>query len=83
MRHPYNKFIRGELVAIVLAILFGLIALIQGVFLLIVICLFLVAASLIFDGLIAINMRNQAHGIKQIMRSVLILMLALFLLILL
>ncbi|WP_047983830.1 hypothetical protein [Ornithinibacillus californiensis] len=81
MRHPYEKFIRGELVAIGLALVFGLIALIQGVFLLIILCLYLVAASLIFDGLIAMNMRNQAHGAKQILRSVLLILLATFLLI--
>jgi hypothetical protein len=83
MRHPYEKFIRGELVAIVLAVIFGLIALIQGVFFLIIIGLYLVAASLVCDGLIAIYMRNQVHGIKQLLRSVLLFLFATFLLLLL
>ena len=81
MRHPYEKFIRGELVAIVLAILFGLIALIQGVFLLIILYLYLVAVSLIFDGLIAMKMRHQTHGIKQMLRSAMLFLFATFLLI--
>ncbi|WP_010096022.1 hypothetical protein [Ornithinibacillus scapharcae] len=80
MRHPYEKFIRGELVAIGLAIIFGLIALIQGIFLLIVLCIYLVAASLIFDGLLAINSYNQTQGFKQLARSVLLILFATFLL---
>lgn len=80
MRHPYEKFIRGELVAIGLAILFGLIALIQGLFLLIVLSIYLVAASLFFDGLIALNSYNQTQGIKQLARSILLILFATFLL---
>jgi hypothetical protein len=83
MRHPYEKFIRGELVAIGLAVIFGLIALIQGVFILIILCLVLVAASLVCDGLIALYMQNQIHGVKQLLRSVLLFLFAAFLLILL
>ncbi|MBC5635588.1 MULTISPECIES: hypothetical protein [Ornithinibacillus] len=79
MRHPYNKFIQGELVAIGLAIVCGLIALIQGVFLLIVICLYLLAASLVFDGLIAMNMRNPNHGVKQMLRAAILFLLTTFL----
>lgn len=80
MRHPYEKFIRGELVAIGLAIFFGLIALIQGVFLLIVLCIYLIAASLVFDGLIALNSYNPTQGVKQLARSVLLILFATFLL---
>ncbi|GGA63849.1 hypothetical protein [Ornithinibacillus halotolerans] len=80
MRHPYEKFIRGELVAIGLALLFGLIALIQGIFILIIIGLYLVSASLAFDGLIGMNMRNQVHGIKQLLRAGLLFIFATFLL---
>ncbi|GIO26805.1 hypothetical protein [Ornithinibacillus bavariensis] len=83
MRHPYEKFIRGELVAIGLAVFFGLIALIQGVFLLIILGLFLVAASLICDGLIALYMQNQIHGVKQLLRSILLILFVTILLILL
>jgi hypothetical protein len=81
MRHPYEKFIRGELVAIGLALLFGLIALIQGIFLLIILCLYCIAASLAFDGLIGMNMRNQTHGVKQLLRALLLFLFATFLLI--
>ncbi|WP_096272812.1 hypothetical protein [Paucisalibacillus globulus] len=81
MRHPYEKFIRGELVAIGLALLFGLIALIQGIFLLIILCLYCIAVSLAFDGLIGMNMRNQTHGVKQLVRALLLFLFATFLLI--
>ncbi len=80
MRHPYENFIRGELVAIGLALLVGIIALIQGIFLLVILGIYLVSISLVCDGLIAMNMRNQAYGVKQLLRSILLFLFATILL---
>ncbi|MFD2044376.1 hypothetical protein ACFSTA_09545 [Ornithinibacillus salinisoli] len=81
MRHPYEKFIIGELASIGLAIILGLIAIIQGLLILIILSFYLIAVSLLCDGLIALHTFNQVHASKQFVRALVIFLLATFCLI--
>ncbi|WP_244513650.1 hypothetical protein [Oceanobacillus limi] len=78
MRHPYEKFIIGELATIGLAIILGLIAIIQVSIILIILSLYLVAVSLLCDGLIAMHTFKKQHAGKQFLRATSIFLLATF-----
>ncbi|MUK89602.1 hypothetical protein GMD78_14635 [Ornithinibacillus sp. L9] len=78
MRHPYEKFIIAELATIGLAIILAIIAFIQGLLILIVLSLYLIAVSLVCDGLIALNTFKQTHATKQFVRAVAVFLLATF-----
>jgi hypothetical protein len=62
MRHPHEKFIRLELLAILLAVIIGIIALLKGFLLVMVLTLYLITFSMIFGALVEWNTRqtNQA-----------------------
>ncbi|WP_077329400.1 hypothetical protein [Virgibacillus siamensis] len=75
MRHPYEKFIRLELLTLAAAVIIGLIAIIQGYLLIVFFCLFLVAISMIFEGLIAMNTFHTTEGLKQFTKAAILLLL--------
>ncbi|RDW22306.1 hypothetical protein CWR48_00945 [Oceanobacillus arenosus] len=80
MRHPYEKFARIELISLVIVILFGLIALIQGFLILIFFSLYLIALSLVCDALLHLYFRNSQQAGKQILRAVMLFIFATYLL---
>lgn len=79
MKHPYEKFIKMELVFIVCAVLFGLIALIQGYLFLILMSLYLVTISMLFNALIHWHSHRTADAGKQILRAIMLLCFVTFL----
>lgn len=74
MRHPYEKFIRIELICLTFIILVGIFALIQGSALVILMCLFVLSLSLFCDALIAWYSHRTAQAAKQLIRGVMIIM---------
>ncbi|PAV31414.1 hypothetical protein CIL05_01805 [Virgibacillus profundi] len=72
MRHPFEKFIRLELLSIVCVILFGLIALIQGYLLLIFLSLYLLAIGLLCNAMIEWYTHQSASAGKQVLRAIMI-----------
>lgn len=83
MRHPYEKFARIELISLVIVILFGLIALIQGFLVLIFLCLYLISLSLVCDALLNLYLRNPHQAGKQIIRAAMLFIFATYLIFLL
>ncbi|GAA0605648.1 hypothetical protein GCM10009001_23650 [Virgibacillus siamensis] len=79
MRHPYEKFIRLELFTLAAAVFIGLIAMFQGFLLIIFFCIFLLAVSMIFEGLIAMNTFHTTEGLKQFIKAAMLLLLTLVL----
>ena len=79
MRHPYEKFIKMELIFILCAVLFGLVALIQGYIFLVLMSMILITISLFFDALIHWYSHRSADAGKQILRAVLLLCFIIFL----
>lgn len=69
MRHPYEKFIKMELLVIVCAGLFGLFALIQGYFFLIILCLYLIAFSQFLEAISYLHVRKTGEAGKQFIRA--------------
>ncbi|MEC5424421.1 hypothetical protein QGM71_13050 [Virgibacillus sp. C22-A2] len=80
MRHPYEKFIRIELLSLASAILIGIIALAQGYTLLIFLCLYLLALSLACNALIELHRHEADQAGKQILRAIMLFILASFML---
>ena len=80
MRNPYEKFIRIELISLVIVILISLIALIQGLFILVFFCFYLISLSLVCDALLHLYFRNSQQAGKQILRAVMLFILATYLL---
>jgi type III secretory pathway component EscV len=79
MRHPYEKFVRIELVSIISAFVIGIIALIKGFPILIFICFFLVAISLCAEAIILWFTYQKVDGGKQLIRAMIIFLLTTFL----
>ncbi|WP_174614978.1 hypothetical protein [Virgibacillus ihumii] len=79
MRHPYEKFIRLELLTLAAAMIIGLIAIFQGYLLIIFLCIFLLAVSLVFEGLIAMNTFHTTAGLKQFAKAAMLLLLTIVL----
>ena len=80
MRHPYEKFIHIEMMALLSVIIIGLIALIQGYLILIYLCLYLIALSLVCDALVHWYTNQTTHSVKQILRAILIFVITTYLL---
>ncbi|WP_217586365.1 hypothetical protein [Lentibacillus saliphilus] len=72
MNHPFEKFMKLELAALGIVILTSIIAIVKGFFLLLVIAVYGIAASLIFDGMVAMYTHQQAHALKQFSRAILL-----------
>lgn len=80
MRHPYEKFIRMELLALVSVIFLGLIAFIKSWVFLVFISLFLLALSITFDALVQWHTYQKASAGKQLIRGLMIIFLTIYLL---
>src|SRR5699024_6081621 len=79
LRQPFEKFIRLELMALSLMFVIGLIALIKKSTFLILLCLFLLGFSLLFEGLKNYHTYQQMDAIKQIVKAVMAFLFAIYL----
>lgn len=79
MRHPYEKFIRIELMSMVCAALIGIIVLLKGYLLFIFMCFLLIALSLLTEAMILWFTYQKIQGGKQLFRALIILMLTIYL----
>lgn len=76
MRHPYERFIKVELISLVLAIIFGLLAIIKANLMWLSLSLYLIAISLFCDGIVAQSTRLKIRTMKQLIRFLLLFLLA-------
>ncbi|WP_404455834.1 hypothetical protein [Oceanobacillus kapialis] len=81
MRHPFEKIIRIELLTIVLALIIGLISIIQGYLLLATCSIYLIAISFTCTALLDWKTNQTAQGAKHAARALLLFLLATYLLI--
>ncbi|WP_430790103.1 hypothetical protein VBD025_05595 [Virgibacillus flavescens] len=72
MRHPYEKFIRLELISLILAIICGIIVLIKGYILLVILIILLIACGLCFEAMIELNTHNRNKAFKHFVEALLI-----------
>jgi uncharacterized membrane protein len=79
MRHPYEKYIRLELITIILVFVLGLFALIQSYILFIFLGLYLLVVSLILTALIEFHTYNTHEAIKHALRAILLFVFTTFL----
>lgn len=81
MRHPYENFIRGEIICIIIAIIIGLFSLISGYLILVCIGLLFLAISLLCNGLLHMQTYRSADALKQTIRAALLILLAIYLIV--
>ncbi|MBY7144775.1 hypothetical protein KFZ56_17280 [Virgibacillus sp. NKC19-3] len=74
MRHPYEKFIRIELICITFVILVGVFAIFQSAALVILMCFFVLALSLCCDALIEYYSHRTVQAAKQLIRAIMIIL---------
>lgn len=74
MRHPYEKFIRIEIICITFVLLVGVFALFKGAALIILMCFFVLALSLFCDALIEYYSHRTPQAAKQLIRAVMIIL---------
>ncbi len=74
MRHPYEKFIRLELITLVLVVIIGLISVFQGILIIMLFSLYLLSISIFFEALIAFNTHNTAEGAKQFVKAAMLML---------
>ena len=72
MRHPYEKFIRLELVIIAAAIIIGLTALLKGFILLVMFVMYLLAFSLISGAMAEWNINQATQAFKHFVQAILL-----------
>lgn len=76
MRHPFEKFIKVEYGSLILALIIGLYAIIQSVFALLILSMYLIAISLFCDGIVALSTRQHVWAGKQVTRAFIICLVA-------
>ncbi|MBU5465223.1 hypothetical protein KQI49_00085 [Virgibacillus sp. MSJ-26] len=76
MRHPYERFIKIELISLILAIIIGLLAIIKANLIWLSLSLYLTAISLFCDSIVAQSTHLKVRRIKQLIRFVLLFFLA-------
>lgn len=81
LRHPFEKFIRIELVSIGAAVLLGIIGLTLGFLFLISVSLLLLSISLCCEALVDWQTNNTLHAGKQLLRATMAFLFAIYLLI--
>ncbi|WP_077602311.1 hypothetical protein [Oceanobacillus sojae] len=72
MRHPLEKFIRIEAIAIVGGLFIGILAWITGWMLLLFFACYLFVLSMLADALILLHTRRSSDAVKQVIRAVLL-----------
>lgn len=80
MRHPYEKFIRLELVTLVLVVVIGFISVFQGYPIIMLFCLYLLSISIFCEALIHMNTFRTTEGIKQFVKAFMLMLLTTILL---
>ncbi|GGJ82989.1 hypothetical protein GCM10007063_01850 [Lentibacillus kapialis] len=76
MRNPYDKYIRMELLTLTLAVVIGLIAIVQGYVIIMLLCVYLLAFSILCEGFLFLNTNHSADGIKQVAKAGMLMLLA-------
>ena len=72
MRHPFKRFIKIELFSLILAIITGLSAIIWTHVIWFILSIYLIAISLLCDGIVAQSTHQHTWAIKQFIRSFLL-----------
>jgi hypothetical protein len=72
MRHPYEKYIRLELITVIFVLVIGIFAIIQSYILFIFLGLYLLVISLILTALIEFHTYRTHAAIKHALRAVLL-----------
>lgn len=80
MRQSFEKFIRLELMVISLMMVIGIVALVKKSTFLILLCLFLLGFSLLFEGLKNYHTYQQMDAIKQFVKAIMAFLFAIYLL---
>lgn len=73
MRHPYEKYIRLELITLIIAVFAGIIVLIKGFLFLAIFLIYLVACALCCEAMIELNTHNRNNAFKHFLQAILIL----------
>lgn len=81
MRRPYEKFIQMEIITLGGAAFFGFFALIKGYFLLAIVSVYFIVISIICDALIKWQFLHKLEASKQLLRAIILFLLAAILLI--
>lgn len=81
MKHPYSTYVKVEVITIVLAILFGITAMLRNSSLLLLVSLLWIAISLICSALVEQVTFQQTKAIKIIVRAILLFIVTFFLII--
>ncbi|QKY70524.1 hypothetical protein [Lentibacillus sp. CBA3610] len=76
MRNPYEKYIRMELLTLALAVVIGLIAILQGYVVIILLSMYLLAFSIFCEGFLQLNTNRGMDGIKQFVKAGMLMLLA-------
>ncbi|MEW9676354.1 hypothetical protein ABRT01_09265 [Lentibacillus sp. L22] len=69
MRHPYEKFMKMELFAIIGAIIVGIIALIKGFVLVVILALYMVSFSMFSGAIVEWNTRQTQQAGKHLLQA--------------
>lgn len=72
MRHPYEKFIRLELISLILALFAGIIVLIKGFIFLAIVLIYLIACGLCCEAMIELHTHNRNKAFKHFTQAMLI-----------
>ncbi|WP_077623503.1 hypothetical protein [Sediminibacillus massiliensis] len=72
MNHPYNKFIHLQLFMMVLTVVVGILAIINGLVSLIVIAFYFLSLSFLFEGIAERKKGNTLQFAQQLTRSLVI-----------
>lgn len=73
MRHPYEKFIRLELITLILAVLAGIVVLIKGFTFLAILLIYLIACGLCCEAMVEFHTHNKNKAFKHFVQAMLIL----------
>ncbi|WP_404455980.1 hypothetical protein LG329_08580 [Virgibacillus necropolis] len=72
MRHPYEKFVRLELIILILAVLVGVLVLIKGFIFLAILLIYLIACGLCCEAMIEFHTHNQNKAFKHFLQALLL-----------
>lgn len=73
MRHPYEKFVRLELITLILAIVAGIFVLIKGFIFLAIFVIYLIACGLFCEAMIELHTHNKNKAFKHSLQALLLL----------
>ncbi len=72
MRHPLEKFIRMEMLLIIIGLFIGIVAWISGWMLFLFFACYLFIFSLICNALVLLHTRRASEALKQVIRAALL-----------